>query len=134
MRDLQTELGKLPQVEPITENYFAGGMYCRMVFRNAGTLVVGKVHKKEHFFILIDGEMSVWTEEGYTRAVAPHVWVSPIGTKRVTYAHTNATAMTVHQVSTTDVDKVDDELVEDDPSANYGPGNLLLPEPLENPT
>ena len=45
---LQAELSKLPQYEPQTKHYFHGGMYCREVFRHAGVLVVGAVHKKEH--------------------------------------------------------------------------------------
>ena len=46
---LQQELSKLPQYEPQTKHYFHGGMYCREVFRHAGVLVVGAIHKKEHF-------------------------------------------------------------------------------------
>jgi len=46
---LQVELSKLPQYEPETKHYFHGGMYCREVFRHAGVLVVGAVHKKSIF-------------------------------------------------------------------------------------
>lgn len=130
--DLQKALSTLPQVEPVTEHHFADGMYCRSVFRVAGTLVVGKVHKKEHFFILVSGEMSVWSDEGMKRVCAPHVWVSKPGTKRATYAHTDSTAMTVHRVSFISLDDIEKELIEDDPSANYGSGNTLLAPVLEH--
>lgn len=131
--ELQRALSKLPQVEPVSTHYFADGMYCREVFRTAGTLVVGKVHKKEHFFILVSGEMSVWSANaGVKRVCAPHVWVSQPGTKRVTYAHTDSTAITVHRVSFLNLDDIENELVEDEPSSNYGPGNTLLPKPLEH--
>ena len=129
---LQKALSALPQIEPITFHYFAQGMYCRSVFRNAGTLVVGKVHKKEHFFILVNGEMSVWTKDGTNRVKAPHIWVSKPGTKRVTYAHTNSTAMTIHRTDLTDLDAIEKDLIEDDPSSNYGPGNIPLPPILEH--
>jgi hypothetical protein len=130
--ELQRALSALPQTEPITTHYFADGMCCRTVFRTARTLVVGKVHKKEHFFVLVQGEMTVWTTEGSKRAHAPYVWVCKPGTKRVTYAHTDATAMTVHRVSTTDLAKMEEELVEDDPSSNYGVANTLRAPALES--
>ena len=43
---LQAEMVKMPQVELQTEHFFVPGMYCRRVFRPAGTLIVGKVHKQ----------------------------------------------------------------------------------------
>lgn len=131
--ELQRALSKLPQIEPVSTHYFADGMYCRSVYRDAGTLVVGKVHKKEHFFILADGEMSVWSADvGVKRVKAPYVWVSKPGTKRVTYAHTNSTAVTVHRTDLTDLDAIEKELIEDDPSAMYGSGNTLLKPVLEH--
>jgi hypothetical protein len=48
---LQHEMIKMPQAELETEHYFSGGMYCRKLIRPAGTLIVGKVHKKDHFFM-----------------------------------------------------------------------------------
>lgn len=128
---LQVELQKLPPAEPVTEHHFADGMYARSVSRVAGTLVVGKVHKKEHFFVLVSGEMTVWTEAGMKRVTAPFIWVSKPGTKRVTLAHTDSTAMTVHRVSSMDLDAVERELVEDEPACLYGPGNKLLEKALE---
>lgn len=128
---LQRELAKLPQAEPETRHFFADGMYARTVFRKAGTLIVGKVHKKEHFFALISGEITVWTEIGMQRVKAPFVWVSKPGTKRVTLAHEDSTAMTVHRVSSKDLEKIEEELVEEDLESLFGPGNTPLHPALE---
>ena len=128
---LQRELLKLPQCEPETSHYFADGMYARTVFRKAGTLIVGKVHKKEHFFALISGEISVWTEAGMKRVRAPFLWVSKPGTKRVTFAHEDSTAMTVHRVSSENLEAIEEELVETDAAALFGPGNIPLRPALE---
>lgn len=128
---LQAQLLRLPQAEPKTTHYFAGGMYCREVFRVAGTLIVGKVHRKEHFFVVLSGELTLWTEAGMKRVTAPFIWVSRPGTKRVTYAHTDAIAMTVHEVGSRDLDEIEAELVEDEVASRFGPGNVLLPNPLE---
>lgn len=130
-REIKTELSKLPQSEPVTDHHFAADMCMRTVFRKAGTLVMGKTHKKEHFFALIDGEMTVWMNDSKTRAKAPFVWSCPIGTKRITFAHTDATAMTVHQVSSHDIQAIEDELIEDDPASMFGAGNKLLPPLIE---
>lgn len=131
---LQSELLKLPQAQPETAHYFADGMYLRTVFRKAGTVIVGKVHKKEHFFLVLEGEMTIWTEIGMKRVTGPFVWVSQPGTKRVTLAHTDAIAMTVHRVSSRDIDEIEKELVEDEPASLFGPGNIPLSQILEQLT
>lgn len=128
---LQHEVMKLPQVEPETTHRFADGMYMREVFRKANTVVVGKVHKKEHFFVVVSGEMTLWTEGGMKRVQAPFIWVSQPGTKRVTFAHTDCTAITVHRVSSQDIEKIEAELVEDDPSTMYIAGNKVIEKALE---
>lgn len=131
---LQAALLKLPQAEPLTAHHFADGMYLRTVFRKAGTVIVGKVHRKEHFFVVLEGNMTIWTEEGMKRVQAPFIWVSQPGTKRVTFAHTDATAMTVHCVSSRDIEEIEHELVEDEPASLFGPGNTALSRALEQLT
>ena len=63
IESLQREMLKLPQIEPETKHHFADGMYARELFRKAGTLIVGKVHKKEHFFVLALERMSLPQQE-----------------------------------------------------------------------
>jgi len=48
---LQSEMAVMPQAELVTEHQFSPGIYMRKLFRPAGTLIVGKVHKKPHFFL-----------------------------------------------------------------------------------
>jgi len=132
---LEAALKQMPQAEPVTTHYFADGMYCRSVFRVAGTVVVGKVHKKEHLFILVHGDMTLWTEEGMKRVQAPFIWVSQPGTKRVTYAHGDSTAITVHRVGgLRDLDAIEAELIEEEPGALFDASNVLLAKALENLT
>lgn len=124
IESLQREMSRYSQAELTTRHYFADGMYCRELFRPAGTVIVGKVHKKEHLFVLAQGEMTIWTEGGMKRVSAPLVMVSKPGTKRCTFAHTDATAITIHRVSSQDLAEIEAELVEDDPTAMFGPGNV----------
>jgi hypothetical protein len=123
---LQHEVLKLPQYEPVTYHYFADGMYCREVIREAGTLVIGAVHKKEHFYIVASGTVSI--TDGMSAAkqvIGPAVHVSQPGTKRAVYAHTASVCMTVHRTDKTTIEDIEAELVESDPASSYLTGNIL---------
>jgi hypothetical protein len=124
---LQAELCKLPQYEPITRHTFHGGMYCREVFREAGVLVVGKVHKKEHFYLIVGGTVAITTDEGVQYITGPHLLCSKPGTKRAVYAETDALCMTFHRVESDNVEDAETELVEDAPDSVYGVGNQIKP-------
>jgi hypothetical protein len=123
---LQAEMVKMPQADLQTEHYFSeSGMYCRKVFRPAGTLIVGKVHKHHHLFLCAMGEIIAWTENGMKRLQAGDVVESKPGTKRVTLAVTDAIGMTVHRTDKTDLDEIEAELVELEETSMFDSGNNL---------
>ena len=123
---LQQELAKLPQYEPETKHYFHGGMYCREVFRHAGVLVVGAVHKKEHMYLIVSGTVAITDGEGNVQEVTgPHLFQSKPGTKRAVYAVTDALCMTFHAIEATTVEEAETELVEVDPTSMYSLGNRV---------
>ena len=128
---LQAEVAKLPQVEPVTDHFFVPGMYCRRVFRTAGTLVIGKVHKADHFFVCVSGELIAWSETGMRHMKPGDVIESKPGTKRVTLALTDAIGMTVHKTDKTDLDEIEEELIESDPAALFDSSNKLKKPALE---
>jgi len=109
---LQSEVMALPQIEPITEHYFSDGMYCRKVWRPAGTVVIGKVHKKDHFFMCVKGELLAWSETGMRHLKEGDVICSKPGTKRVTFAITDSIGLTVHKTDKIDLDEIEEELIE----------------------
>ena len=123
---LQQELSKLPQYEPETKHYFHGGMYCREVFRHAGVLVVGAVHKKEHFYLIVSGTVAITDGEGNVQEfTGPHLFSSKPGTKRAVYALTDAVCMTFHVTEATTVEDAEAALVEADASTMYSLGNKV---------
>jgi len=122
---LQAEMVKLPQDEVITEHYFSEGMYCRKVFRKAGTLIVGKVHKKPHFFLCAKGEIIAWSEKGMRNLKAGDVIESLPGTKRVTLAVEDSIGITFHKTDKTDLNEIEQELVEYDETALFDSDNKL---------
>jgi len=124
---LQAELSKLPQCTDIkTEHIFHAGMYCRKAWIPAGTCAVGRVHKTMHLFMCVSGEMVVWSETGMRHLTAGDVIQSGPGTKRVAYALTDATMMNVHRTDITDVEQLEEELLEPDTSTMYDIHNHVL--------
>ena len=122
---LQAEMSKYEQYEPPTEHLFHGGMYCRQVWRPAGCLIVGKVHKKEHFYMVVSGTITVTTDNGVETITGPMLLCSKPGTKRAVYAETDALCMTFHRVESDNVEDAEAELVEDAPDSAYGLGNQI---------
>ena len=124
---LQAELSKLPQYEPKTRNFFHGGMYCREVWRDAGVLVVGKVHKKEHFYLIVNGCVSV---NGASPVHGPHLMLSEPGTKRAVLSLEPTLCMTFHRTDSKTVEEAENELVEHEPNSMYAVGNVPRQEVL----
>lgn len=127
---LQHHLSTVPQYVPVTNNYFHGGMLCREVFRPAGVCIVGKVHKKEHFYVVASGTVLVTTEDGAKRITGPCVVMSVPGTKRAVYAETDAVCMTFHRTDSVSLNEAEKELIEDDPTALFDARNQLKELPL----
>lgn len=125
---LQDAMLEMPQYEPPTEHLFHGGMYCRQVWRPAGCTIVGKVHKKEHFYVVVSGTICVTTDEGVQTVTGPKVLCSRPGTKRAVYAVTDALCMTFHVADAQTVEEAEDELVEPDNSSKFLVGNKVKQE------
>lgn len=128
---LQHEMMQMPQAELLTEHYFSGGMYCRKLTRPAGTLIVGKVHKKDHFFLCAKGQIIAWSEKGMVTLNEGDVIASKAGTKRVTLAVTDAIGITFHKTSKTNLDKIEKDLIELDELALFDSSNKLKAQALE---
>jgi hypothetical protein len=103
---LEAMMKEQPQVEcPIVE-YFSHGVYAREVHIPAGALVTGEIHKLENLNILSQGEMSVLVGDQIQRISAPFAVVSPPGTKRIAFAHTDCVWTTIHGTFEKDTAKI----------------------------
>lgn len=128
---LQTELLKLPQYEPETHHYFAKGMYMRTIFSPAGTVIVGKKHKTEHFYVVMTGKVRVTMGDEVLELDAgkngPQILTCPIGTKRAVYVMEDAWRMNVHlnDEDSHDIEKLETVMVEDDPTSPFLADNTL---------
>ena len=97
-------------INPLKHTY-ADGMYIREIFMPRGEIVISKIHKIAHPFFLIKGRISVLSEEGEKLLQAPYYSITPAGTKRMLYTHTNAIVVTVHRTFETDLDKIEEEII-----------------------
>jgi mannose-6-phosphate isomerase-like protein (cupin superfamily) len=107
-------------------------MYCRVLPRPKGALIVGKVHKKEHFYIVMSGAVRITNGDGAVRDVyAPAVLVCKPGTKRAVFALMDSVCATVHRTRKTTLENIEADLVEDDSRGMYLPGNVLKPKAIK---
>ncbi len=90
---------------------FADGAYIREIFVPAGMLVVTKIHKVAHPYFIMKGDVSILTEEGVTRKQAPFTGITPSGTKRICFCHTDTWWITVHVTKETDLEKIEEEVI-----------------------
>ena len=100
----------LHKANPV-KHTFAGGCYIREIYNPANELIITKIHKKEHPFFLMKGEMSILTEEGIQNIKAPYQGVTKPGTKRAIYTHEECIFITVHATNNTTIEDVEDEVV-----------------------
>ena len=97
-------------INPLKHTY-ADGIYIREIFMPRGEIVISKIHKIAHPFFLIKGKISVLSEEGEKLLQAPYYSITPAGTKRMLYTHTNTIVVTVHRTFETDLDKIEEEII-----------------------
>lgn len=107
-------LKEQPQVEIPVANYFSQGVYAREITIPAGVILTGEIHKYKQLNILSKGCMSVLTENGIIRVEAPFTVVSPAGTKRIAYTHSECVWTTIHGTDETDVDIIRSKFIAKD--------------------
>jgi hypothetical protein len=100
------------QVDLKTTHKLSGGVYARTITIPAGTVLTGAAHKKDHINI-VQGDITVSTDEGMKRLTGQHVLTTKAGNKRVGLAHANTIWTTVCQTFLTDFDEIEAELVEE---------------------
>jgi len=100
LEDSMLEVSDCPQGDrpdcPLVHS-FGGGMYVREIFIPAGMMLTGKIHRHEHPNFLMEGKVSVITEDGGAQIMeAPQSMLSPAGCKRALFTHTPTWWITVH--------------------------------------
>lgn len=102
------------QVEMRVDHEFVDGMYIRRLFIAAGTLLVGKIHRKDCINVVEQGDISVLTEHGARRLAAGFTGVSRAGICKLGYAHTDTVFVNVFSTDATTVEAVEQEIACED--------------------
>ena len=58
--------------------------------------------------------MTIITENGEEHIVAPYYGITPVGTKRIIYTHTDCIFVTVHPTELKDPDEIEKEVIASD--------------------
>lgn len=91
---------------------FAEGIYIREMFMQEGGLVIGRVHKNEHVWFLLSGELQIATDRGVEFYEGPCYVKAPAGTKRVLCAITDSIFVNVfpNPTNSTNIEELEDNL------------------------
>lgn len=107
------EMGILPQQACPLKHYFAPGVYIREIFMPAGSVVIGKIHKTEHFNIIQQGSVCLMSEDGSREILTgPCTFVSNAGVQKVLRIIEDTVWSTVHITEERDLEKLEEQLIE----------------------
>lgn len=109
--DIQDRLAQGTPVEMPTTNQWAPHVCLRSIFMPADSFVVGKMHRTEHFNIILKGSVTVLMEDGPQRFDAPCVFISKAGVKKVLYNHTDVWWAVPHVTETTTEEALEAEVI-----------------------
>lgn len=125
---LEVEMMKHPGVELPLVHRFTPGLYTREIHMPAGALIVSKIHRTEHQFIVSRGRLAVMTDLGeWEEIVAPYHGITRPGTRRVLYIIEDTVWTTFHATDKTDPESVERDIIE--PHSEHRAG-LVQPAPL----
>ena len=106
---------ELSPIDLPLQHFFTNGMYARQMFLPAGAVLTGKLHLHDHFFMVNQGDISIFSSDTgmATRVQAPFFCVSKAGVRRAGFAHEDTIVTTIHICPTEDLEEAERLLVVD---------------------
>lgn len=117
----------LPQVEIQTQHFLLDGMYVRQTFIPAGSVFVGRRHKKDHYFMCLKGSAQITMDDEVRVIKAGMTLLCLKGTKRAGLTLEDSVFAGVFRTDCKDLQAIEDDLAEFDPTSRYGLGNQIIP-------
>jgi len=112
IEQLESAILKVAQTDLRTTHELSGGVYARTIRIPSGTVLTGASHKKDHINIM-QGDITVSTDDGMKRLTGQHVLATKAGMKRVGFTHADTIWTTVCHTNLTDIAEIEAELVEE---------------------
>lgn len=110
---LVDKLAQLPKLDLPPVHRFTPGLYIRELFMPKGTLVVSKIHKTEHPYVVSQGHAAVFIPGvGVQQIKAPFCGITKPGTQRILFIHEDCIWTTFHPTNETDLEKIEASIIE----------------------
>lgn len=105
VRELESHLLQLPQVDIVTTHVIQNGMCARTIFIPAGVAATGALSRIDTINIFI-GDITVTTNDGTRRLTGYNVLPGSAGFKRAGITHADTWWTTVWPTQLTDIDEI----------------------------
>jgi hypothetical protein len=112
VENLLAQVEQMPQVDCQTKHYFGPSIYIREVTMPAGSVVIGKPHRKEHMCVMLQGRMIIVDAKGVQKElVAPMTFVGGAG-RKVAYILETTVFQNILATDETDIEVLENMLVD----------------------
>lgn len=110
---IEAEMVNIGVSEFETYHLFTPGLYVRTIHVPAGSYITSKIHKTEHPFVLSEGIITIFTEQGGEETFhSPYMGVTKEGSRRFAKTETACIFSTFHVTDKTDLEEIEKEVVE----------------------
>jgi len=92
-------------------NTFSDGIYCRSGVMPGGTFIVGHKHNNKCVNIMSTGRMKMWMDGEIYDLIAPCIFESAAGSRKVLHIIEDVTFTNVHATETTDLEELRKEII-----------------------
>lgn len=111
LQSLETAMLQEDQVSIPVNHMFSGGIYAREITIPKGTLLTGRIHKFDHFDIMLSGDVTVSTDScEVKRLTGLNIMEGKSGKKRAGYTHEDTHWITFHSAEERDPEQMYDFL------------------------
>lgn len=108
---VEDALRTLPQADLPPVHTLTAGLYSRRLFMPAGSVIVSKIHRRQHQYVVLSGRATVLTESGATMISGGHSGITEPGTRRVLFIHEDSDWMTFHPTDQTTMEDIEADLI-----------------------
>lgn len=92
---------------------FCPGLYARTIFMPKGMIAISRIHKTQHFFVVVKGSCTVIDSHGEKLLIeAPYLGVTMPGTERALHIHEDCIWTTFHPTQLTDPEEIGKQILE----------------------
>lgn len=110
IRSAVVAAGDMPQVECTLKHFFLPGLYLREITMPAGSVIIGKIHRTEHFNIIQRGRLRIASPAG-VEELGPCTFVSKPGVQKVLHILEETVWTTVHVTNEMSLAALEQELI-----------------------